>query len=1035
MNDNKNHNSLALLSINRPVFITCVVFLILLVGLISMKRLPVNLFPEVNFPVVFVQSYYPGAGPKEVEQNISKVIEEELSSVVGLKRLSSISREGLSVVICEFRLKTDIRDAEQQVRDRLSTIISKLPADIDSPVIKRLDPSNQPVLTLTVTSKVEEKYLANLIDDFIKPKLEQIDGVSMVKTYGIRNREIKVELDQNKLKSSELSAEQVLMSLARSGSNIPAGTVDIDQKKEGVFRTLGEYSSIKEIGQTVVSFRGNDIPVTVDQIAQVIDDFSDEKTKTYVNGAKTVTIDVYKQSSSNTVKVVDLVKSSLPTINKSLDELKGKDQAIIDVIRDGSSDIRANVIDVKESIFIGVILTILVVYLFLKNMRSTIITGLAIPNSLLGAFIMLLLAGFSINMMTLLALSLSVGLLIDDAIVVRENIFRHMEMGKDPKSASLIGTTEVTMAVLATTLTIFAVFGPVAFLDGMVGQFFKEFGLCICFVMLISTFDALTIAPMLSTYYVGAKSEVVHTKDSAWFEKLKNHYNNLIDFSIKRPLLIVSIAMICFIASIIVMKWVPRTFLPAHDKGEFTIAMELPPGTALDQTDQLAKNVESMLRSLPEINKVLTYVGKDLTSLEQPNALSFYITLVPKKNRNVTTSEFKDVVRKKLNEYSFAKPQVRDYDPVGGGDRPFLLAILGDDLDQLKVISHDVFEFLKSHPSLQDVSTSLKEGKPEVQIIPNRTVAEDLGISITKMGQELRILMAGQKAGIYRDLGYEYDISVRLKEDQRNLLNSFDKTYVPNINYSLIPLNKVSTLKNSETIADIQRQNRQRYIVLGAEVNNNGPGLAKVVNDVQVFLKEQVKLPSGMSYQFLGQTESFKEMEANMSLAALFAVIFIYLVLASLYESFILPLSIMVVLPLAICGAFFALFVTGKSLDIFSIIGCILLLGIATKNSIILIDYANQLVKAGESLENAIRIACQKRVRPILMTSMTLIVGMLPVAYGLNEVSKQRMSMGIAVIGGVLSSTLLTLVVVPAVYSYFERFRVWSLEKVKKTMG
>ena len=362
------------------------------------------------------------------------------------------------------------------------------------------------------------------------------------------------------------------------------------------------------------------------------------------------------------------------------------------------------------------------------------------------------------------------------------------------------------------------------------------------------------------------------------------------------------------------------------------------------------------------------------------------------------------------------------------------MAIRGDDFDKLKEISNKVFEKLKSHPSLIDVSTSIKEGKPEVQIVPNRSIAEELGVSVAKMGQELRLLMAGQKAGTYRENSNEYDITIRLQEDQRNLINNFNDTYIPNINYSLVPLSKLATLEKSETLSDIQRQDRQRYVVIGAEVNPSGPGLGRVVDDMKNFFDKEIQLPPDMNYRYLGQTENFAEMMTNMGLAALLAILFIYLVLAALYESFIIPFSIMVVLPLAICGAFFALFITQKSLDIFSIIGCIMLLGIATKNSIILVDYANKLVREGMDLNQAILEACRKRVRPILMTSMTLIAGMLPVAYGLNEVSKQRMSMGIAVIGGVVSSTLLTLVVVPAVYSYFERFRVWSLAKVKKVV-
>jgi len=1028
----RNQNFLAVLSIRRPVFITCVVVLIMVVGYLSSKNISVNLFPNISIPVVYIQTIYPGAGPKEIEANISKIIEEEVASIVGMKALRSVSREGVSTVICEFYLSTDVKYAEQQVRDRLSIIRSKIPKDAKDPIVRRLDPADLPVASVSLVSSLPTGKAFDLANDIVKVNLEQGKGVGLVEIFGSRKREIKVSLDREKLKTREVSAGQIVARLAQSGSNVPIGKMNISSSKENIFRTSGEYSSIKEIGDTVISFFGNDIPVTVKDVAVIEDSLVDESTRTYVNGKQSIVLNVFKQSGSNTISVVEDVIKKLEKVNKLFKE-QGYD-AQLKLVRDGAKEIRANVTDVKESIFLGIILTILVVFLFLGNMRSTIITGLALPNSLLGAFILIVLAGFSINVMTLLALSLSVGLLIDDAIVVRENIFRHIEMGKDPKHASLIGTTEVTMAVLATTLTVMAVFGPIAFLDGIVGQFFKEFGLTICFVMLISTFDALTIAPMLSTYFAGKGLQNKHIsktgyekKESKWFALLIKNYHRMLHFSMNRPVLVLVLALFIFIASIISLKWVPKTFLPPQDVGEFTIALEMQPGTNLEEMDRISKKIDEEIRKYKEVKTSLLIVGQNDG---EANRASFYVNLVPAKERKINTIEFKNLLRKDLEKYKMANPLVKDFDPIGGGDRPFSLTIIGDNDEELERISKLFYEKIKNHPSITDVDISIRSGRPETQIVPLRKETENYGVSISQMGMELRILMEGQNAAIFREKGNDYDIKVRLAEDQRDVVKNFEKTFVPNINYSLIPLSSVATVKESTSNSNILRQDRAHYVFIGAEIAPNGPGTGGAIAETERIFREEIPLPKGMRYAFIGQAENFTELIANMAKAALLAILFIYLVLASLYESFVIPLTIMLVLPLAICGAFFALLITQHSLDLFSMIGCIMLLGVATKNSIILVDYANQLVKQGVELREAIDQACKKRIRPILMTSFALIAGMLPIAYGLNEASKQRMSMGIAVIGGVVSSTFLTLVVVPAAYCYIERFRRWSLAKI-----
>lgn len=1033
--------NLADLSIRRPTFITCVVLLMLAVGLISMSRLGVDLFPNVTFPIVTVTTPYPGAGPAEVETLVSKPIEDEISTLSGLKRLSSNSQEGVSTVIAEFTLETDVKFAEQQIRDRVGSAKRLLPDDVEESVIRRIDPSDQPVLMVSVTADLSPAELYDVANEVIRPRLEQVSQVGLVEVIGGRKREIHVSLDRDKLKARELSASAVAARLQAAGQDIPAGKID-QGAKETIFRTLGQYTSIGDVKKTILNFFGSDVPVTIEDVGTVVDTLRDEKSRTFINAEKTLFIVAFRQSGANTIAVVDGLKARIQKLNDELQLAIGKPK--IKVVRDGSLWIRANVLDVEESITFGIILAVVVVFFFLANGRSTIITGLALPNSLIGAFILMAMAGFTINIMTLLALSLSVGLLIDDAIVVRENIFRHIEMGKSPAEAARAGTAEVRLAVIATTLTVIAVFGPVAFLKGVVGQFFKEFGLTICFAMLISLFDALTIAPMLSAYFAGSKHAgggkpgiydrtvgAMLRAFNRFQDGLENKYERVTHFTVKRPRFVLTMSFLVFLGSCASVKFVPKTFLPPQDAGEFTVGLDLPPGTNLTTMTDTALKVDKLIRSLPEVDLTALTVGD---REGQVNVADTYVKLIPAKQRKANTSDVKQKIRDLLKEYAYANPKVKDYDAVSGGQRPFNLNIVGTDQKKLEEIATKVYDKLKNHPGLKDVDTNFRSGKPELQIVPDKRRAESLGVSTVLLGQELRTQIEGVTPAKFRENGVEYDIRVRLKEDQRDLGSGFPRTYVPNINQNLVRLSDVSNAIETVGPSKITRQDRGRFIQINADITP-GAGMGDVMADIERMFKTEIPLPPGMRYVYVGQAENFAEMMESMVAAMGFGILFIFLVLASLYESFVTPLTIMLALPLALCGAFVALFITQESLNIFSMIGSIMLLGVATKNSILLVDYANQLVQKGVSRTEAIIQAGRTRLRPILMTTMALIAGTLPVALGLNEASRQRTSMGIAIIGGLISSTLLTLVVVPAAYSFIDRFRVWSRAQLARIFG
>jgi HAE1 family hydrophobic/amphiphilic exporter-1 len=1024
--------NLADIAIKRPIFVACIVILSLAAGLLCMSKLGVDLFPDVTFPVVTVTTPYPGAGPREVETLVTKPIEDELSSISGIKRITSENREGFSVVIAEFFLETDVKNDEQQVRDHVGSVKAKLPLDIKEPSIARIDPSDQPIVQVSLDAKLSPAQLYDLADDRLKPMIEQVPSIGKIDILGGRKREIQVALDRRKLKQYEVSASQISARLEGSGLDIPSGKKN-KGTQETSFRTLGEFSSIQDISSLVINFFGNENAVRIGDVATVTDTLEDEQTRAFANGSPTLFINIYKQSGSNTVKVADDIKKKITQINKNFADQPGHPQ--LTLVRDGAQAVRINVDDVKESIFIGIVLAVLVVYLFLGNFRSTIITGLALPNSLLGSFILMYIAGYTINIMSLLALTLSVGLLVDDAIVVRENIFRHIEMGKNAIRAALEGTGEVRLAVIATTLTIVAVFGPLGFLSGVVGQFFKQFGLTVVFAMLISLFDALTIAPMLSAYFAGKNHGEIKNPIyrytlgpilkgfSRFQDHLENYYEALIRKILKAPLWTLAISVAVFILCMMTSRYVPSTFLPTNDSGEFMVTLDMPPGVNLDGMSEVAMKVDEVIRKNPEVVMSALTVGSATGDSNQAN---FYIRLVDSKKRKLNTTQVKNKMREELKEFASANPIVKDYDPVGAGERQFTLNILGTDQAELEKIALRLKQKLSTNTQLVDVDVNFRPGKPEFQVRPIKSKTESMGMTVASVGNELRTQIEGLTPAKFRENGLEYDIRVRLQEDQRDLAASFKDTWVPNVNNSLIRLTSVADPVSTTGPSKTTRQDRTKYVQVNADIRSGG-GLGNVMDEVtQLLSTGEYKLPMGYEFKFVGQGESFQELGVSIVTAIGAGILFIFLVLASLYESFVTPLTIMLAMPFAFCGSFVALAIMHESMNIFSMIGLVMLLGVAVKNSILLVDYAQQLIQAGATRSEAILKSGKTRLRPILMTSMALVAGTLPIALGLNEASRQRTSMGVAIIGGLVSSTLLTLIVVPAAFSYVDRFREWA---------
>lgn len=1027
--------SIATISIKRPIFMTSVMIAILVAGWASFKSMSVDLFPDVSIPVITVQTVYRGAGPAEIETLVSRPIEEEISTIAGIKRLTSRNFEGMSLVIVEFESSVDAKYAEQQVRDKINIAEGELPDSTEDSIITKYDPSDTPILFVTLAADLPDAQLYDLADEVIKPRFEQVKNVGAIDIFGGREREIHVVLDRAKLKEREISVTQVASQVSVSGENIPSGKVNRGMN-ELVFRGLGEFTTVDEIKDTLVNLWGNEVPTRVADVGQVLDTLKDETTRGYSKGRKVILLKVFRQSGSNTLEVVDSVKKQMGIISEQLKEMDGSPS--LDLVLDTSTKIRDNVFDVYETIFIGIFLTVITVLFFLGSLKTTLITALSLPISLIGTFILLKLAGFTINLVTLLALTLAVGLLIDDAIVVIENIYRRMELGEDSDVAAERGAGEIQMAVFAITLVVMAVFVPVAMMSGTVGKFLKSFGLTVAFSMALSYFVAMTVMPMLTAHFA-SEGHSIHSKPgkSIWdrtmgrlihsFDTfqvwLENVYEKFVKTTLNFSKTTILATFVIFLLSMYTATLVPFEFIPDDDSGQISVTLELKPGASLDGTSEIAHEVDKIILANPEVDFTVWNAG-NLNN--ESNKADFIVIL--KTKRDITTANFRKNLREQLSHLKeTANPIVKKFDASGAsGGQPITLNIISPNSKNLEESATKVLNFMKNDSRYTDVDSNFRNGKPEFQIKVIPGAAKEYGINTSTLGSELRAQVEGVEAAKFREKGREYEVRVRMQEDERDLKTMFNKTWVPNINRKLVRLQDVATGTEVGGPATIERQDRSRYIQITAAAAP-GVGLSDIVNDAVKFMTVgENKLPDDVRFSFAGEAENMQEMADSTLVAILAATLMIYLILSSLYESFITPMTIMIALPLAISGAFLGLYLTGKTMNFFVILGLFLLVGVAGKNGILVVDFAKQKMDEGMDRYNALVQAGKTRLRPILMTSFALIAGYIPIVIGLNPASRTRTSMGVALIAGVLLSTVLTLVVVPSVFIYVDNFRIWA---------
>ncbi len=999
------------LSIRQPVFILMIMLSLVVVGYIGYTRLAVDMFPDTSNPTVSVSTSFSGAGPSEVQNQITLPIEEALSTINGVVNLRSTSRENMSQINVEFSLETDPKTAFDTVRERMSSVQRSLPTGAGTPTVSKFDTSSAPILTFSFSDrsgKLKSYELRNLVVNEIQPRIERLDGVADVSVSGGQRREIDVNLNLDALRLHKISPQQVSALIRNENVSVPGGSIT-QEGKDLLLRMPGQFTSPDDIANlTLSTSRGSSLRIK--DIAVVTDTLTEVSSYSRVNGNPSISLQVRKQSSTNTVGVAEDIKAEMARVRRDYPNLN------ILTTNDQSSFIEKSIEDSLFDLILGGIFASLVVLFFFRDLRNTLVTVAGLPIIMIGTFAAMSALGLSLNMMTLLALSLAVGLVIDDAIVVRENIFRHMERGETPMEASNRGTNEVALSVVAMTLTIVSVFFPIAFTSGAIGRFYREFGIAVTAAVLISLFEAFTFAPMLSAHlFKQRKPKPGHSgrEGETGLGWLDRGYRSVLAWTL-RHMAITAIAGVILLSLVVVVA--PRmelSFLPRIENGNFQVGLQLPTGTTLAVTDEQAQKIEKILMTIDGVDNIFTSVGGG----SSPERASFNVQL---KDFNALRG-IETQVRQKLagiKGLSFNFQGGFGGGGTGVGNRPIQINLLSyGSFEELDQAAQAISKAMEGVPGLADIAQSTEPGKPEIRIEVDRNRAAQYGLSTSTMGATVRALIDGDTASTFRDPGKDADIVVRLRPEDRDRLDDILSLTVVTSSGQAIPLGNIARIATSSGPSVITRLNRQTQISVG--INTIGRSQAQAVTEIRARLA-QVKLPPGVTARFGGQVQQ-TENSLNTLLGSLtLSVIFMYMVLASQFGSLTQPIVLMLALPLAIIGAFGALLITHTGADMTAVIGLILLMGLAVKNSILLVDFANRLRAQGMSRQEALLIAGPVRLRPVLMTTLSLILGMTPVALGLGAGGSFRAPMAIAVIGGLITSTILTLLIVPVAYSLLD---------------
>ncbi len=1026
------------ISINNPVFAAMMMMALMVFGLFAYRDLGVEEFPDIGFPFVAVATVYPGASPEVVESDVTRKIEDAVNTIAGVKQVFSYSYEGRSLVFVEFFLDVPVPTAVQDVRDKVALVKADFRDEVDEPIIERYNPASMPVLSYAFTSdRLGPREVSTYVDQQIKKRFQSVTGVGKVDVIGAVKREIRVFVRPDALRAYNVGVDQIVRTLRAENQELPAGAVSSD-RQELIVQIKGRLSRPADFKRLIVAQRAGG-PVYLEQLAEVVDGEQELESLALVDGQRAVSLDVVKTSDANTIAVVDKALEVAAEIQADLPA--GMKMTLV---ADSSKSIRSSLQDVQKTLLEGAVLAVLIVFLFLGSWRSTVITGLTLPISLLGTVAGLYFFGFTINLMTLMALSLCIGLLVDDAIVVRENIVRHNAMGKAHRQSALDGTQEIGLAVLATTLTIVAVFLPVAFMGGIIGKFFFQFGVTVATAVLLSMFVSFTLDPMLSSVWYDPDTH--GRKKTSWLgrgldafsdklEQLGDVYTRIISWALRHRRITLLIAFMSLVGAFVLASRIGGEFVPEPDLSEINVRFETPTGSALEYTQEKVNQVTRIIREYPEV--VATYATINSGMDTGKERAGIRVSLKPKAQRQRSQKALVAELRRRLLNVAGIKitSVAAAAESVSGGLKPIMLSVQGPDLKELQRISDELVAGMQKIPGLVDIHTSLTEPKPTLAVNIDRDQAANLGLSVAQIGQTLRPLLAGDDVTTWQDeRGENYDVTVQLPRQERYQAADLGNVYLSS-NYgneqglpNMVALTQVAQITETTGASQINRRNNFREVMVDANVSGRPAG--DIGADIAK-LQASMKLPPGYRFQTEGQNKDMAESIGYAVTALAMAVIFIYMVLGSQFNSFVLPVSIMTSLPLSLIGVFLALFAFGSTLNIFSIIGVIMLMGLVTKNAILLVDFVKVAVDRGEDRDTAIMHAGRTRLRPILMTTAAMIMGMVPLALGLGDGAEQRAPMAHAIIGGLITSTLLTLIVVPVVYTYLDDLIHW----LKRLLG
>lgn len=1007
--------------ITRPVFTTMLIMAVVVFGIFAYPKIGVDQFPDIDFPVVTVTTILPGADPESVERDVSDPLEEAINTISGLETLKSVNVESVSQIIVMFDLDKPVDVAAQEVRDKVQATLHLLPDNIDQPIVDKFDIGAAPVITLALSGPMPIEELTRIADDVLKPALERQQGVGAIEIVGGREREIQIEVDPDRLRSYGLAASDVVMAVQAQHLDVPSGRT-VEPGRERTIKLSSEMKSVEELRELIIP-APTPSPVRLRDVAHVIDGPQEARSAATFEGQTAVALVIRKQSGANTVEVAARVQESLGELSTLIpDELQ------VRVVNDESRFIRSSISSVQFDLVLGGVLAVLIVLFFLRNGPSTLIAALALPVSVIGTVAAMKALNFTFNNITMLALTLSIGILIDDAIVVIENVVRHMEEGASPFRAAWEGTKEIALAVFAVTLSIVAVFVPVAFMEGVVGKFFYQFGITVSVAVMISFLVSLTLTPMMSSKMLKQHTEggTLSQAIERLLRGVERFYQRTLGWMLDHRKSVIALAVFVLLLTLGLATQLKATFIPDQDAGVFVVDVELPVGSDLASTEQRVREIAAQFEGMPGVAHLYTSAGGG--AQEQVHKGQVVVSLIPIKERNYNQQEIMRWARENLVRSADTMVSVQNLSSIGGGPTQTIqFNLRSNNWPDLQAASEKMLEIMQSTPGFVDVDTSFRAGKPQLDVRIDRERAASMGIPAATVGTTLRALMGGDKVGDYRDVGQTYEIKLRLPDAVRGDEQRLGALTVRNGAGELVEIRNIAHIESGEGPSQIDRQARQRQITMLA--NLDGLSLSEAMG----FLTEKAsaELPTTVYAEFDGNAKELAKTGMSFLMALLLGIILLYMILAAQFESLVDPLTIMVSLPFAVIGAIGGLLVTGLEMSMFAMIGMIMLMGLVSKNGILLVDFTNQLKRRGRSTYEALMEAGPLRLRPILMTTIAMIGGMMPPALARGDGAETRVPMAVAIIGGLITSTVLTLGVVPVVYLIFDGWKA----KVARLFG